>query len=449
MVKKWKKFWNEEIETMPKDKLKNLQLKKLLAQLNYVYHYSKFYNKKFREAGVSPDDIKSFSDFDKVPMTYKDEIRAERDKTGDPFGGTLCTPLSDEIITIHASTGTTGLPTIFAYTREDLTVASEQEIRLKWMRGWRPGDFVIGGAFRWHGYIPIHFLGVDRIGIKSVGDCGYPLPNIMDKHIQIMKTFKPTILAGPTLYIYALVEAAKRLGEDFKKLCENVRIIDTGYGDIVTKTVKRKLEDETGIPIDRIYDFGGIADPLWYFGDCEMHAGLHSCDDLFLVEIRDPRTHEPVAEGERGEIVVTNLFAKATPVIKWGAEDIGFISTEKCGCGRTHTRVTFLGREAFAVNIKGKVIFPSEVENALADVPGFTEWFTIYKYKPFPLDKLKIKIAVDFTKVKDENEFKKAISEKAMESFGAEAEVEIAKSISELPFLGHKVQKLVDLTKKT
>ncbi len=442
------KYWNPTIETMSRKEIEELQLKKILAQVDYVYHYSPFYRKKFDEAGVKPSDVKSLKDMDKLPMTYKDDLRAERAKTGDPFGGALCVPLDEKVITINASTGTTGIPSIFAYTWEDLTVATEQEVRLKWMRGWRPGMSALITAFRWHGYVQIAYLGLDQLGIKIFYDVGYPLPNYGAKYVYNLKYLRPQVILAPTLMVYTMIEVAKKMGEDLKKLFGCVKLLDVGYGDIVTKAVKRRLEDETGIPPEKMYDWGGCADPLWYYGDCEMHAGNHQCDDLFLLEIRDLRTHELMAEGERGEVVVSNLFAKATPFLKWGTEDTGFMTTETCGCGRTHSRVTILGREAFAVNVLGKIIFPSEIENLLADIPGFTEWFTIYKYKPFPLDLLKMRIAVDWTKVKDPEVFKKEASEKLKQKLGVDSEIELAKSISELPTVGHKIIKLMDLTKK-
>ena len=191
-----------------------------------------------------------------------------------------------------------------------------------------------------------------------------------------------------------------------------------------------------------------MADPLWYWGDCPYHEGVHSCDDLFLAEVRDPESHEKLAEGERGEVTVTNLFAEATPIIKWGTEDIGSMTTEKCKCGRTHTRISFLGREAFMANIKGMKIFPADIENVLGDIPGFTEYFTMIKYSTGPMDVLRMKLAVDWDKVDDAEAFKAKLKERLKERLGIESEIEFVKSVSELPFVGHKVVKLLDETKK-
>ncbi|MBS7250970.1 MAG: phenylacetate--CoA ligase family protein [Candidatus Freyarchaeota archaeon] len=444
------KFWNRKIETMPREEIEELQLKRIKAEVNYAYHNTPFYKKSFKEAGVTPEDIKTINDFDtKVPLLYKDDLRAERSRTGDPFGGLLSVPLNERVKVINASTGTTGVPSVFAYTNDDWIMAAEQETRLKWMRGWRPKDLVFATGIRWHGYVVISSTGLDIVNITGISDCMYPLPHIAKRHVIEMKYMKPQIFAGPMLTMSAIFEAAKKMGEDIKKLFSSVRLIDTGYGEIVTKTVKRRIEAETGVPPERIFDFGGVADPLWYFGDCEEHAGNHQCDDLFYTRAFDLETHEPLASGERGEIVVTNLFAEATPMLKWGTEDTGFVVTEKCGCGRTHTRSTILGREAFAANIKGMRVFPADIENILGDIPGFTEWFTMLKYSKGPMDTLKLKMATDKDKVKDPEEYKREVKRKLKEKLDVDSEVEIVESVSDLPFVGHKVVKLLDMTKES
>jgi len=442
------KFWNPAVETMAREELRELQLRRLRHQLDYAYHYSSFYRRRFDEAGLKPDDVKSLEDFEKVPMLYKDDLREERSRTGDPFGGILCVPLDERVVSINASTGTTGIPTIFAYTKHDIMMAVEQDLRVKWGRGYRAGTKVYFTGFRWHGYVVLAYTAADIIGFGAYLDCGYPLPYLSAKHMQVLRGYKPEVYGGPILTLYSIIETAKKSGVDPKEIFSNTKIIDTGYGDIVTKAVKKRLEDETGVPSEKIYDFGGVADPLWYWGDCDYHEGVHSCDDLFLTEVRDPETHEKLAEGERGEVTVTNLFAEATPIIKWGTEDIGYITTEKCKCGRTHTRISFLGREAFMANIKGMKIFPADIENVLGDIPGFTEYFTMIKYSTGPMDVLRMKLAVDWDKVDDAEAFKAKLKERLKERLGVESEIEFVKSVSELPFVGHKVVKLLDETKK-
>ncbi|MFB0563860.1 MAG: phenylacetate--CoA ligase family protein, partial [Candidatus Lokiarchaeia archaeon] len=233
-----------------------------------------------------------------------------------------------------------------------------------------------------------------------------------------------------------------------KKLFSSVRFIDTGYGEIVTMTVKKRIQAETGVPPEKIFDYGGVADPLWYFGDCEEHAGNHQCDDLFYTKAYDLETHEPLTSGERGEIVVTNLFAEATPMLKWGTEDTGSVFTEQCGCGRTHARSTILGREAFAANVKGMRVFPADIENILGDISGFTEWFTMLKYSKGPMDTLKLKMATDKDKVKDPEKYKQEVKRRLKEKLDVNSEIEIVESVSDLPFVGHKVVKLFDMTKE-
>ncbi len=442
------KYWNPIVETMPRKEIEALQTKRLMQEVRHAYYNTPYYKKSFTEAGITPEDIKTIHDVNKIPILYKDQLREWRAKTGDPFGGVLAIELNEKVLTINASTGTTGIPSIFAYTWNDRQVATEQETRMKWMRGYRPGDLVYMTGFRWHGYVVQAYSGADQIGVQCILDCGYPLPFLAQKHVITMKNLKPDIYAGPTLTLYAIIEATKTMKEDPNQIFKTCKSLEIGYGDVVTRAVKRRIEAETGFDPEKIFDWGGVADPLWYYGDCEYHVGNHSCDDLFYTNICDFESHEPVAEGERGEIVITNLFAEATPMLRWGSEDTGFQSLERCSCGRTYSRTTILGREAFAANIKGKMTFPSEIENALGDIPGFTEYFTVLKYKKGPMDTLKIKLAVDATKIKDREDFVKRVKDALREKMGVDSEVEIVEKVSDLPFVGHKVIKLLDLTKE-
>lgn len=442
------KYWNPIIETMPRKEIEELQTKKLVREVRHAYYNAPYYKKSFDEAGITPEDIKTIDDIKKIPMLYKDDLREWRAKTGDPFGGVLAIDLDEKVLCINASTGTTGIPSIFAYTWNDRQVATEQETRMKWMRGFRPGDILYMTGFRWHGYVVQAYTGGDQIGVRAMIDCGYPLPFLSQKHVITMKNLRPDIYAGPTLTLYSIIEAAKSMNEDPNDVFSSCKSLEIGYGDVVTAAVKKRIENEAGVAPEKVYDWGGVADPLMYYGDCEFHVGNHTCDDLFHINVCDFETHEPLADGERGELVITNLFSEATPMLRWGSEDTAIQNTEKCSCGRTYSRSSILGREAFAANIKGTMTFPSEIENALGEIPGFTEYFTILKYKKDAMDTLKLKLAVDATKIKSKEDFEKEVKSAIKEKMGVESEIEIVESVSDLPFVGHKVIKLLDLTKE-
>jgi phenylacetate-CoA ligase len=442
------KYWNPIVETMPRKEIEELQTKKLIHAVNYAYGNAIHYKKSFKEAGVTPEDVKTIDDFNKLPILYKDEIRERLQQTGDPFGGLLAIDFGEKILNIAASTGTTGVPTVYAYSWHDRKISSEQDSRLKWMKGYRPGDtfFMVGP--RWHAYASQLFYAMDAMGLTVLIDCGYPLPFISKKHVMTMKNLKPNVYASPNISLYSIIEAAKSMNEDPKDVFSCCKLIDAGYGDVLTTAVRKRIEKETGMVSEKIFDSGGIAEPLWYYGDCEFHVGNHCLDDLFYTNVCDLETHEPVAKGEKGECVITNLFAESLSIIRWGTEDMAIQNLEKCNCGRTHSRWTLLGRDAFAANIRGTKTFPTEIENALGDIPGFTEYFTILKYKKGPMEILKMKLAVDATKIKDQEKFIKEVKSALKEKMGVESEIEVVKSIADLPFVGHKVIKVQDLTKE-
>jgi len=444
----WRKYWNEKIETMPREELRELQFKRLKKQLNHVYRNSAYYGGLMREAGITPEDVQSLDDFTRFPVTYKDSIR-ELINRGDPFGGLLCIPFED-IESIYSTTGTTGIPSIHAQTKEDQEYGAEQTARLMWMQGFRPGDVLFWPPVRWNGFIFGVTPGIERLGVVSITNVLYPLPNYADKMVYAIKHLKPTVMAAPIVIFDGFLEACKRLGEKPNEVCSSIRVLSIGYGDVLTNSYRFKLIKEAGLEPEKIYSGGGAADTMIHLAECEVREGTHICEDLYLAEILDIETKEPVGENERGELILSNLYMRGTPLVRWGSEDISTFNVEKCECGRTHGRATWIGRAGFQLNVMGKWILPLDVEDLLIDVPEAAGApFTLFRYRKGAMDKLKMKMVYDGSKGLTKEEFKEKVSNIIRDKLGVETDIEIVDSIDDLPKIAHKYKRVEDLTKES
>ncbi len=444
----WRKYWNESIETISRQDLRRVQFKRLNKQLNNIYHNSSYYRGIMRKIGISPEDIKSLEDFTKFPVTYKDSVR-ELISAGDPFGGLLCIPFED-IKSIYSTTGTTGIPSIHAMTKENQEYAAEQTARLTWMQGFRPGDVLFWPPVRWNGFIFGVTPGLERIGVVSITNILYPLPNYADKMVYALKHLHPDVMAAPIVIFDGFLEACKRVGEKPAEVCESLRTISIGYGDVLTNSYRQKLIKEAELEPEKIFSGGGAADTMIHLAECEVREGTHICEDLYLAEILDLDTKEPVGENERGELILSNLYMRGTPLIRWGSEDISTFSRETCKCGRTHGRATWIGRTGFQLNIMGKWILPLDVDDLFIDVPEAAGVpFTLFKYKKDVMEKLKMKMVYDGSKGLTKEEFREKVSGIIKEKLGVETDIEIVDSIDDLPKIAHKYKRVEDLTKES
>jgi len=430
------KYWNKHVETMPIQELRKIQEKKMREMLVYVYENSAFYKRKFRRLGLKPDDIKTLEDFfKKVPFSDKDEVRIEAEKSKDPFAGTLCLP-KEKIHILNPTTGTTGTPTIIASTYGDVTgYGSEQNARTLWMMGVRPGHLFHYCAPRWHNMVQFHEYALQKIGVTTIKTDIVPAE--ADRIISLAKLLKPD---GAHLGIgLALTLEEKLKGEKLPYKYISVA------GDVLVPSLRRKMSDVFG---GEVYNYTGLADIHWYACECDFHNGIHTFEDLYISEVIDPETGEQVEDGERGELVLTNLWAKGQPHLRWRTGDIVTINREPCDCGRTHPRIYYLGRKAFAVKVFEKEIFPSEVEDAIREENETeTAIFQFIRYAS-KMDTLKIRVAPIPERVKDKNELKNRLEKKISSLLKTPVEVEIVKP-EEIEWATWKPIRILDLTKKT
>ncbi len=373
-----RRFWDETTETLPQKELKDLQLERLKKLVCYVYEKNSGYKKRFKSAGVKPSDIKRLEDLEKLPFLTKDDLRRYY-----PYD-LVCVPMS-EVLYIHASSGTTGKPVVATYTKADLENWADLMARSLWAGGLRKDD-VLHNAYGYglftgaHG----HELGANRIGATVI-----PMgAGNTRRQLAIMQDFGATALAATPSYTLYLAEVAKELGLDPKKDF----LIKFGFlgAEAWSGELKNKIEETWGMRACEQYGLTEAIGPGVSF-DCGLGDGLHISADHFLTEVVDPQTGEPLPPGKRGELVFTTLMKEAFPVIRFRTKDLAILTEEKCECGRTlprHSRI--LGRADDMIKVKGVILFPRQIEEAIMRVEGTSENYQIVKEQKVPLSTLRV-----------------------------------------------------------
>lgn len=373
------KMWNEKIETMSQEEMHALQSEKIIETVNRVYRDVPFYKNKFDEIGLLPGDIKSIDDLHKVPFTVKDDLRDNY-----PYG-LFGVPMS-EIVRIHASSGTTGKPTVVGYTKEDIDNWSECISRLIIMAGGRKDDIVqiAFGYGLFTGAFGLHY------GMEKVGAAVIPMSTgNTEKQLMIMQDFKPTILISTPSYALYMSEVAQELGITKDKL--SLRIAMFG-AEGHTEEMRKTLEDRWGIQATENYGLSEVMGP-GVAGECLNHTGMHINEDFFKVEICDPETLKPLPDGERGEVVITPLGKKGIPLLRYRTKDISWIETTPCPCGRTTKRLHKIqGRTDDMLIIKGVNVFPSQIEGVLLGIKNISPQYQIVITKQGYVDALEVRV---------------------------------------------------------
>jgi phenylacetate-CoA ligase len=381
-LKYLKEYWNKHIETMPRDKLEQLQLERLKFQLKRVYENVKFYHDLFHKNGIKPEDIHSLKDLKKLPFTTKDDLRANY-----PFG-LLAVP-KEEIVEVHMTSGTTGIPTPNFLTLKDVDNWGELIARSLYMGGLRKNDvFQITPSFSLFTGGFSFFYGARKIGsfIVPIG------PGNSKRQIELMKELGTTAISGIVSYIVRLSEVAKEMGVDPAKDLK-VRKIYMG-SEISTPELKRRLSEFWDA---NVYDAYGQTET--YGGpsvgeDCPLHDGIHVWEDHFLIEIVDPKTGEVIEDPEEeGELVITTLTKDAMPLIRYRTRDITFIYEGYHDCERTHRRISWIkGRVDDMIKFRGVMFWPSYIEQLILKYPDLSENYQIELYTEGGLDHMVIKI---------------------------------------------------------
>ncbi|HHU05752.1 MAG TPA: phenylacetate--CoA ligase [Clostridiales bacterium] len=357
-------IYNPEAETMPKDRLRELQSERLVRTVKRVYENVPAYRKKFDEAGVRPEDIKSIEDLTKLPFTYKQDLRDNY-----PYG-LFAVPM-DDIVRIHASSGTTGKQTVVGYTRNDLKVWGEVMARTIGAGGITNKD--IGHISYGYGLFTGGLGG--HIGSETIGCATIPASTgNTARQVTILLDFKPTFLLCTPSYALTLAEYMAEHGITREQLS-----LKCGFfgAEPWTRGMQQDIENRLGIECFDIYGLSEIIGPGVAY-ECQAHEGLHVAEDHFILEVIDPSTGKPVPDGERGELVFTCITKEALPLIRYRTHDVGYIIPEPCKCGRTHARISkLLGRTDDMLIIRGVNVFPSQIESVLTSLEGIAPHYQL------------------------------------------------------------------------
>ncbi len=372
-------FWDRE-EVMDRKDLEEIQFKRLKQTIKKAYENVGFFRKRLKSVNLTPDDIRSFDDFAKVPFTTKEHFAENY-----PFG-LIAVPLS-EIVRIHTSSGTSGKPKVVAYTAKDIENWTNLVARCFYMVGIRRGDVfqnMANYAF-FTGGLGIH-LGAERVGAVTI-PAGV---GNTERQVQYMVDFGTTAIHSTPSYALHVKEVAEEMG-----LIDKLKLRIGCFGaEPWSENTRKRLEDAFGINAYDSYGLSEMNGPGVAF-ECKEKQGLHIWVDNYFVEIVDPKTGERVGEGEKGELVLTPLTKEAMPLLRYKTGDITILENEKCGCGRTHPRLMrIFGRSDDMLIVRGVNVFPSQVEHVLMQIPEVGDNFQILLTRKGALDEMTVKVEV-------------------------------------------------------
>lgn len=374
-------FFDKKIEQMDRAEMRALQLERLKKIVKYAYERVPFYTKKFDEIGLKPEDIKTLEDIKKIPYTTKTDLRDNY-----PYG--LLAVSMDDIVRVHASSGTSGKPTVVAYTKNDLDMWSDCMARLIVAAGGRKSDIVqiSFGYGLFTGALGLH-QGWEKIGATVIPASS----GNTERQVMLMKDLGATALVATPSYGLYISEVVEKMG--IKKEDLKLRIGLFG-SEASSPEMHKELQDKLGLfPTDN-YGLSEIIGP-GVAGECEYKCGMHINEDHFYPEIIDKETLEPINDGEWGELVITTLTKEGLPMLRYRTKDITRLITEKCECGRTTTRMDKIqGRSDDMLIIRGVNVFPSQIEGVLMSMPEIGGNYEIIVERIGHMDKLTINVEV-------------------------------------------------------
>jgi len=410
------KYWDEHMECMDRNNLQEIQFKRLVETVKRVYTSVPYYRKKMQECGIIPEDIKSLDELRKLPFTTKQDLRDNY-----PYG-LFAVPLS-EIVRIHASSGTTGKPTVVGYTKHDIGIWSEVMARTLVAAGADKHSFVqiAYGYGLFTGGLGVHY-GAERIGASVI-----PISSgNTRRQIQIMVDFGTTVLACTPSYALYLAETMEEMGIDKSQL----KLKSGVFGaEPWSENMRKEIETKLNIKAYDIYGLSEIIGPGVSF-ECEYQCGMHINEDHFLPEIINPETGEVLGEGEYGELVFTTITKEGLPLIRYRTRDITALHYDRCRCGRTLVRMEkVIGRTDDMIIIRGVNVFPSQIESVLLEMGEVEPHYQLIVDRVNNLDVLEVLVEVSERMFSDEvkklEQLEKKITKAIEETLGISVKVRL------------------------
>lgn len=431
-------IWSKE-ETLSRKEIEEIQLARLKETVNRVYEKVAPYRSKMDAVGIKPEDIKSLKDLSKLPFVTKQDLRDNY-----PFG-LFAVPKKD-LVRIHASSGTTGKPTVVGYTREDLKMWTECVSRIACMGGATSNDVaqICFGYGMFTGALGLHY-GLENIGATIVPSS----TGNSEKQIMYMKDFGTTLLVATPSYALRLAEVALEMGLDVKKDL-NLRIGLVG-SEMLTDAMRNEMHKYWGdqMLVTSNYGMSELMGP-GVSGECEFLDGMHINEDFFIPEIINPETGEVLPEGEKGELVVTCIKKEGLPLIRYRTKDITRLNYAPCKCGRTFVRMENLsGRSDDMLKVRGVNVFPTQIEEVVLSFHELGPHYEIIVEREGYSDKLTVRVELlkstdSFTELED---LSKKIRNKLKVVLGLDIKVQLESPNTLQRFEG-KAKRIKDLRKK-
>jgi len=411
-------IYNIEYETMPREALESIQLRRLQETLSRVFATVPFYRSKFLEAGLKPGNIQTLADLAHLPFTNKQDLRDNY-----PFG-MFAVPM-DNVVRIHASSGTTGQPTVVGYTARDIDTWAELMARALTAGGASRGDIIHNayGYGLFTGGLGVHY-GAEKLGASVIPVSG----GNTRRQVIIMKDFGPSILTATPSYSLHLAEAAEEMGVSFKDL--NFRFGVFG-AEPWSESMRREIEEKLNLKAVDIYGLSEVIGPGVAIECHEAQNGLHIFEDHFIPEIIDPDTGATLPHGETGELVITSITKEAFPVIRYRTRDITSLNPEPCICGRTMARMGKVsGRTDDMLIIRGVNVFPSQIESVLMEIEGVEPHYQLEVDRKDNLDTLTARVEISdkafSDEVKELQRLSSTIENTIKETLGVSVNVKLA-----------------------
>jgi phenylacetate-CoA ligase len=430
-------YWNAEIECMAVEDLKKLQYNSFKKLIDHLYSNNKFYHDKMKNAGMQPSDFRSLDDVRRLPFMYKDDLREN-------YPTKIFNVPNRDLVRIHASSGTSGKPTIVGYTENDVGYWTEALARSLTSIGIGRDDIlqVSYGYGLFTGGLGLHY-GAERVGATvvptSIGNS--------ERQLELMQDLGVTAIACTPSYLMHLYGVAMKMGIDFRRdTCLKKAVLGA---EPWTEGMRAKFESSMGIKAYDIYGTSEQAGPM--FTECEERNGIHVCGDIMYVEIIDPDTEEVLENGEKGEMVVTMLKKEALPMVRFRIKDVTSLINDECPCGRTSPKISRItGRTDDMLIIRGINVFPSQIEYTLMRMPQIGDQYMIEVTREGALDDMKIQVEIKpevfSDRVEDMILLRTKIETELRKSLDITATVEL-KAPGELPRFEGKAKRVIDKRK--